>query len=47
VINILKRLQENGHTIVIITHNQDIAEHCADRIITMESGKIISDTGGV
>jgi energy-coupling factor transport system ATP-binding protein len=46
VINILKKLQENGHTIVIITHNQDIATHCADRVITMESGKIISDTGG-
>ena len=47
VINILKKLQVNGHTIVIITHNRDIAQHCADRIITMESGRIISDTGGV
>jgi energy-coupling factor transport system ATP-binding protein len=46
VISILKKLQENGHTIVIITHNLDIAKHCADRIITMDSGKIISDTGG-
>jgi len=46
VIDILKNLQENGHTIIIITHNRDIADHCADRIITMESGKIISDTGG-
>ena len=46
VISILKKLQENGHTIVIITHNRDIAKHCADRIITMESGKVISDTGG-
>jgi energy-coupling factor transport system ATP-binding protein len=46
VINILKKLQENGHTIVVITHNPEIANHCADRIITMESGKIISDTGG-
>jgi energy-coupling factor transporter ATP-binding protein EcfA2 len=46
VINILKKLQENGHTIVIITHNRDIAQHCADRIITMKSGKIIADTGG-
>jgi energy-coupling factor transporter ATP-binding protein EcfA2 len=45
VINILKKLQEKGHTIIIITHNRDIAEHCADRIITMEGGKIISDTG--
>ncbi len=45
VINILKKLQEKGHTIIIITHNRDIAEHCADRIITMEGGKVISDTG--
>ncbi len=46
VISILKKLQENGHTIIIITHNRDIADNCADRIITMENGKILSDTGG-
>jgi energy-coupling factor transport system ATP-binding protein len=46
VIDILKQLQKKGHTIIIITHNRDIAEHCADRIITMEHGKIVSDTGG-
>jgi energy-coupling factor transport system ATP-binding protein len=46
VINILKNLQEKGHTIIIITHNRDIADHCADRIITMENGKIIADSGG-
>jgi energy-coupling factor transport system ATP-binding protein len=47
VIDLLKKLQEKGHTIIIITHNREIAEHCADRLITMENGKIISDTGGV
>ncbi len=46
VINILKKLQEKGHTVIIITHNREIAEHCADRIIMMEGGKILSDTGG-
>lgn len=46
VIDILKKLQEKGHTIIIITHNKDIATHCADRVITMDGGKIISDTGG-
>jgi energy-coupling factor transport system ATP-binding protein len=46
VIDILKKLQQKGHTIVIITHNREIAEHCADRIITMDSGKIVADTGG-
>jgi energy-coupling factor transport system ATP-binding protein len=45
VLSILKKLQEKGHTIIVITHNRDIA-HCADRIVTMEKGRIISDTGG-
>ncbi len=46
VIELLKNLQEKGHTIIIITHNRDIANHCADRVILMESGRIVSDTGG-
>jgi energy-coupling factor transport system ATP-binding protein len=46
VINILKKLQQDGHTIIIITHNRDIAAHCADRIITMDKGHVVSDTGG-
>ena len=46
VISILKKLQEKGHTIIIITHNREIADNCADRIVTMENGHIISDTGG-
>jgi energy-coupling factor transporter ATP-binding protein EcfA2 len=43
VMKILKDLQNKGHTIVVITHNREIAEQCADRIISMEKGKIISD----
>jgi energy-coupling factor transport system ATP-binding protein len=43
VLEILKRLQQKGHTIIIITHNRDIAITCADRIITMEKGTIVSD----
>jgi energy-coupling factor transport system ATP-binding protein len=43
VMEILKNLQNEGHTIIVITHNTEIAQHCADRIITMERGSIISD----
>ncbi len=46
VIDILKKLQAKGHTIIIITHNREIAEHCADRVIKMENGYIVADTGG-
>jgi len=41
VIAILRDLQRKGHTIIIITHNREIADHCADRIVRMENGKII------
>ena len=44
VMEILKELQRKGHTIIVITHNRAIAEQCADRILTMEKGKIVSDT---
>jgi energy-coupling factor transport system ATP-binding protein len=43
VMEILKKLQVQGHTIVVITHNRDIAQYCADRMITMEQGRVISD----
>ncbi len=46
VLEILKILQQKGHTIIIITHNKEIATNCADRIVTMEKGKIISDSCG-
>jgi energy-coupling factor transporter ATP-binding protein EcfA2 len=47
VIEMLKNLQEKGHTIIFITHNREIAQHCADRVIMMENGCIIADTEGV
>jgi energy-coupling factor transport system ATP-binding protein len=46
VIDMLKDLQEKGHTIIIITHNREIANYCADRVVMMENGRIVSDTGG-
>ena len=43
VMEILKDFQLRGHTVIIITHNREIALHCADRIITMDKGTIVSD----
>ncbi len=42
IINILKELNEKGKTLVIVTHEDEIASH-AKRIIKMRDGKIISD----
>ena len=44
VMEILKKLQQNGHTVIVITHNRDIAQYCADRMITMDQGRVSSDT---
>ncbi|MFA7677796.1 MAG: ABC transporter permease, partial [Candidatus Omnitrophota bacterium] len=43
IISILKKLNEQGKTIVMVTHENEVAE-CAKRIITMRDGRIVSDT---
>lgn len=42
IIAILKELNRKGKTIVMVTHENEIAAH-AKRVITMRDGKIISD----
>lgn len=42
VMEIFQKLHNQGHTIVMITHEPDIASH-AQRIITIRDGKIESD----
>jgi putative ABC transport system ATP-binding protein len=42
IMAIFQKLNESGHTIVMITHEPDIAEH-AKRIIHIRDGKIVED----
>ncbi|MFA3761894.1 MacB family efflux pump subunit [Yersinia sp. 2544 StPb PI] len=42
VLNILKDLHQQGHTVVIVTHDMSIAEH-AQRIIELRDGEVIAD----
>ncbi|ACF46172.1 ABC transporter related [Prosthecochloris aestuarii DSM 271] len=42
IMHILKRLHEEGKTIIMVTHENDIAAY-ADRIIIMRDGQILSD----
>lgn len=44
VMEIAQALQRQGHTIVMVTHNMQIVQDYADRIILLEKGSIIDDT---
>ncbi len=45
IMAIFEQLNDDGHTIVMITHEPDIAEH-AKRIIHLLDGKIVKDGNG-
>lgn len=40
IIDLLRKMNEKGTTVIIITHDKDIAESC-DRIIEIKDGRII------
>ncbi len=42
IMKIFQELHDKGHTIVMITHEPDIAQY-AKRVITLRDGKIVSD----
>jgi putative ABC transport system ATP-binding protein len=45
VMVIFQKLNQDGHTIVMITHEPDIAQY-AKRIIHIRDGKIVNDDKG-
>ena len=42
ILTIFKRLHNQGHTVILITHDSDVAEH-ADRIVVLKDGRIAED----
>ena len=42
IMQILGGLNDRGHTVIIVTHEEDIAARCR-RVIRLHDGRIISD----
>ena len=43
VIEILKRINEFGTTILLVTHNKEVVNQLKKRVVTLHKGKIVSD----
>lgn len=43
IINLLKKINELGTTVVLVTHNRDVVNSLKKRVITIEEGQIIND----
>jgi cell division transport system ATP-binding protein len=44
VVQILKKINDLGTTVILATHNHGVVEAIGKRVITMENGKVIKDT---
>lgn len=43
IIDILKKINEFGTTILLVTHNREVVNHLHKRVVTIHGGKIVSD----
>ena len=43
VINILKKINDLGTTVILATHNKDLVDGIKRRVVTLENGRIIRD----
>jgi cell division transport system ATP-binding protein len=44
IVQILKKINDLGTTVILTTHNRGVIESVNKRVITMENGQIIRDT---
>lgn len=43
IIDLLKKINEFGTTVVLVTHNREVVNRLHKRVVTLEGGKVVSD----
>ncbi len=43
IVQILKKINELGTTVILTTHNKGVVEHIGGRVVTMDSGRVVRD----
>ncbi|MEK7680762.1 MAG: cell division ATP-binding protein FtsE [Patescibacteria group bacterium] len=43
IVSILKKINEFGTTIILVTHNREVVNHLKRRVITIHNGEIVND----
>ena len=43
IMKLLEKINEDGTTVLVVTHNREIVDAMKKRVITLEEGKIVSD----
>jgi polar amino acid transport system ATP-binding protein len=41
VLNVMKRLAEEGMTMIVVTHEMSFARRVADRVVVLEKGQVV------
>ena len=43
IIDLLQKINEKGHTVIVATHDQDVVNNLKRRVITIKDGEIVKD----
>lgn len=43
IMNLLKRINRRGTTVVVVTHSQELVDQIGGRVITLDRGRLVSD----
>ncbi|MEK7068180.1 MAG: cell division ATP-binding protein FtsE, partial [Patescibacteria group bacterium] len=43
IINLLEKINKFGTTVILVTHNKEIVNSLRRRVVTIDSGRVISD----